>query len=213
MSYEFIKRLSDLIMAALLGILSLPICVITAIAIKLESPDGPVFADIPLRAGRLGKKFRLYKFRSMIPNAHELLRTDPKFKELYEQYKKGSYKLTVDPRVTQVGKFIRKYSIDEIPQFINVLKGDMSVIGPRPYYPDELEDQQKKYPHTQHLVKVALSVRPGITGQWQVNGRSDINFDKRIEMDANYASKLSLWYDLKILLKTPIAMISGKGAV
>ena len=213
MSYSTLKRLVDVLLAIGLGLFFLPACLVAAVAIKLETPQGPVFADIPLRAGRFGKKFRLYKFRSMIPNAHDLLRTDPRFKELYELYKKGSYKLMDDPRVTSVGKFIRKYSIDEVPQFINVLKGDMSVIGPRPYYPDELEDQQKKYPHTQHLVKVALSVRPGITGQWQVSGRIDIIFDKRIELDAHYAENMSLWYDLKILFKTPVAMLSGKGAV
>lgn len=213
MSYEYIKRIMDIILAVVLGILFSPICLITAAAIKLESPNGPIFADIPLRMGRDGHRFRLHKFRSMIPNAHSLLRTDPKFKQLFEEYKKSSFKLHNDPRVTKVGKLIRKYSLDEIPQFINVIKGDMSVVGPRPYYPDEIEVQQEKYPHTKRLIKAALSVRPGITGHWQVNGRSDINFDKRIEMDAAYAQNLSLWYDLKILIKTPLAMISGRGAV
>ncbi|HJZ05782.1 hypothetical protein A2634_03775 [Candidatus Amesbacteria bacterium RIFCSPHIGHO2_01_FULL_48_32] len=216
--YSHLKRAIDIVSALVLGILSLPICVMTAIAIKLESPDGPIFADIPLRMGRNGLRFRLYKFRSMIPNAHALLRTDPKFKQLFEEYKKSSFKLHNDPRVTKIGKLIRKYSIDEIPQFINVLKGDMSIVGPRPYYPDEIEIQQEKYPHTKGLIKNALSVRPGITGHWQVNGRSDINFDKRIEMDAQYASIISnslwsaLWYDLKILFKTPLAVLSGRGA-
>ncbi len=202
----------DILMATCLGFVFLPICVITAIAIKLESPNGPIFADTPKRVGKNGKLFYAYKFRSMIPNAHVLLRTDPKFKKLYEDLKRNSFKLHHDPRVTRVGRFIRKYSIDEFPQFINVIRGDMSLIGPRPYYEEELESQQEKYPHTKHLVKLALSVRPGITGQWQVSGRSQINFDKRIEMDAHYAEHLSLWYDLKILLKTPFAMISGRGA-
>ena len=112
-----------------------------------------------------------------------------------------------------MGKFIRKYSLDEVPQFINILKGEMSLIGPRPYYSDELEEQQAKYPQTQDLVKKALSVRPGVTGIWQVSGRSDINFDKRIEMDSHYAENMNLWYDLKILLKTPFVMLSGKGAL
>ena len=156
--------------------------VITAIAIKLETP-GPVFADTPGRVGKNGKIFRLYKFRSMIVGAHQLLRTDPRFKELFEEYKKSSYKLHDDPRWTKVGKFIRKYSIDEIPQFINILRGEMSIVGPRPYYPDELEDQQKKYPQTKELVKEVLSVKPGVTGEWQVSGRSEVNFDKRIAMD------------------------------
>ena len=112
-----------------------------------------------------------------------------------------------------MGRFIRKYSLDEVPQFINVLLGDMSLIGPRPYYKDELEEQQSKYPFTKESVRRTLSVRPGITGIWQVSGRSEVNFDKRIEMDAHYAQKMNLWYDLKILLKTPLVMLSGKGAV
>lgn len=213
MNYDDFKRVMDIFLAIVLGIIFFPVCILAAIAIKLESPDGPVFADIPNRVGKDGKLFKLYKFRSMIPDAHLLLRTDPKFKKLFEEYKKSSFKLYDDPRVTQVGKFIRKYSIDEVPQLVNILRGEMSLIGPRPYFADELEDQQKKYPHTQKLVRQALSVRPGITGQWQVSGRSEVNFDKRIEMDAHYASEKSLWYDLKILLKTPLVMLSGKGAV
>lgn len=190
----------------------MPICILTAIAIKIDSP-GPVFADTPPRVGKDGKLFRLYKFRSMIVNAHKLLRTDPRFKKLYEEYKKSSYKLKNDPRVTRVGRFIRRHSIDEIPQLINVLKGEMSIIGPRPYYPDELEEQQKKYPHTRKYVREVLKVKPGITGLWQVSGRSEINFDKRIKLDAKYAQKKSILLDLVILLKTPWAMISGKGAI
>jgi lipopolysaccharide/colanic/teichoic acid biosynthesis glycosyltransferase len=212
MSYIQAKRILDIFLALSLGIVLSPVCVITAIAIKIESPNGPVFADTPKRVGKEGKLFYAYKFRSMIPNAHTLLRNDPKFKEYYETLKKNSFKLYDDPRVTKVGKFIRKYSIDEFPQLINVLRGEMSLIGPRPYYEEELESQQRNYPHTKHLVKMALSVRPGITGQWQVSGRSKINFDKRIEMDAHYAKNVSLWYDFKILLKTPLAVVSGKGA-
>jgi len=149
----------------------------------------------------------------MIVDAHKLLRTDPRFKKLYREYKKSSYKLFEDPRITLVGKFIRKHSIDEIPQLLNVLKGEMSIVGPRPYYPDELREQQKQYPHTKELVNEVLSVKPGITGFWQVSGRSAVNFDKRIEMDAYYARKRSILLDILILLKTPWIMISGKGAV
>lgn len=213
MSYSTLKRLMDVALALVLGMLFFPIGILVAIAIKLESPGGTVFLnDTPPRVGKDGKLFYTYKFRSMIPNAHALIRTDPAFRQALEEYKKNSYKLKNDPRVTRVGRFIRKYSLDEVPQFINVLKGDMSLIGPRPYFADELEEQQKKYPFTRELVKDALSVRPGITGQWQVSGRSHINFDKRIEMDAHYANHKNLWYDLKILLKTPIVMISGQGA-
>src|SRR3989344_3107186 len=213
MQYSDLKRVMDIVYAITLGIVFGPVCLLTAIAIKLESPNGPVFADIPNRVGKNGKLFKLYKFRSMIPDAHELLRTVPQLKKLFDEYKRSSFKLHNDPRVTKVGKFIRKYSIDEMPQIFNILKGEMSLIGPRPYFADELEDQQKKYPHTLDLVKMALSVRPGITGQWQVSGRSEINFDKRIDMDAHYAENMNLWYDLKILLKTPFVMLSGKGAV
>jgi lipopolysaccharide/colanic/teichoic acid biosynthesis glycosyltransferase len=149
----------------------------------------------------------------MIENAHSILREDPKYRELYKQYKNDSYKLFNDPRVTRVGRFIRKHSLDEIPQLINVFKGDMSLVGPRAYYPDELRDQQKKYPNTKELVKEVLSIKPGITGVWQVSGRSEVNFDKRIAIDASYARKHSIFYDILILLKTPLAMISGKGAV
>jgi lipopolysaccharide/colanic/teichoic acid biosynthesis glycosyltransferase len=212
MLYRLSKRIVDLVGAILLLILFSPAILITAILIKLTS-SGPVFADTPKRVGQYGKLFYPYKFRSMILNAHKLLRTDKRFKKLYQQYKKSSYKLHEDPRVTKVGKFIRKHSIDEVPQLLNVLKGEMSIVGPRPYYPDELEDQQKKYPKTKKLVKEMLVVKPGITGYWQVTGRSEINFDKRIEMDAYYARKKSIWLDMLILLKTPWAMISGKGAV
>jgi len=211
MYYASTKRTIDIIGSIISLILFFPLLLITAFLIKMTSP-GPVFADIPNRVGKGGKLFRIYKFRSMIMNAHKLMKKDPEFKDLYEEYKRSSYKLYKDPRVTKVGKIIRKYSIDEMPQFINVLRGE-SIVGPRAYYPDELDDQQKKYPHTKALVKEVLEVRPGITGYWQVTGRSEVNFDKRIEMDAYYARKKSLTFDILIILKTPWAMISGKGAV
>lgn len=190
----------------------LPICVVTAIAIVADS-RGPVFADTPQRVGKNGKLFKLFKFRSMVVNAHEKLRSDPKLAKLYSEYKRNSYKLMDDPRVTRVGRFIRKHSLDEIPQLANVIRGDMSLVGPRPYYPDELVEQQRKYPHTKNLVKIVLSAKPGITGHWQVFGRSEVNFDKRIKMDADYVKKQSLLMDFSILFRSPWAMISGKGAV
>lgn len=212
MWYEIQKRIIDLVGGIILLIIFSPIMLLTAIAIKLTS-KGPVFADIPKRVGKNGKLFRLYKFRSMFVNAHNLMKTDPRFKKLFQEYKKSSYKLYKDPRVTKLGKFIRKYSIDETPQFINVIKGEMSIVGPRAYFPDELEDQQRKYIKTKPLVKEMLTIKPGITGYWQVTGRSEVNFDKRIEMDAYYARKRSILLDILILFKTPWAMISGKGAV
>ena len=207
-----VKRLFDLVAATVLLIIFSPICLIVVIAIKLDS-KGPVFADVPERVGQNGKKFKMYKFRSMISNAHYLLRTDPKFKELFQEYKKGSYKLKNDPRITKVGKFIRKHSLDEIPQLINVIAGQMSLVGPRAYYADELENQQKEFPHVKKLVKKVLSVKPGITGLWQVTGRSEINFDERIVIDSKYVDKVSLFFDIYIMLKTPWVMVTGKGAV
>lgn len=211
-AYLVAKRLMDIVFSILLLIVFSPVILIVSIAIKLDS-QGPVLADTPSRVGKNGRLFKMYKFRSMIQNAHEILRENPKYAELFDSYKKGSYKLHNDPRITKIGKFIRKYSLDEIPQFLNVLMGDMSLVGPRAYYPDELRDQQKEYPHTQDAVKIVLSVKPGITGYWQVGGRSEINFDKRIEMDAHYVKKRSILYDLSIIAKTPWAMISGKGAL
>lgn len=210
--YEFIKRTVDLILSVILLIFFFPICILTAVAIVFGS-HGPILADTPERVGKNGERFKMYKFRSMVQNAHEILREDPHFSALYQKYKKGSYKLRDDPRITPAGRFIRKHSIDEIPQLINVLRGEMSVVGPRAYYPDELREQQEKYPHTKDLVKVVLSVRPGITGAWQVSGRSEVNFDKRIKIDAEYVRRKSILYDMIIILKTPWAMISGKGAL
>lgn len=210
--YDIFKRIFDIVGSILLSVFFFPVALITGIFITLDS-TGPILADTPQRVGRNGKLFKLYKFRSMVIHAHEKLRSDPKFSKLYTQYKRNSYKLAKDPRVTSVGRFIRKHSIDEIPQLLNVLRGEMSLVGPRPYYPDELVEQQRKYPHTKKLVKIVLSAKPGITGHWQVSGRSEVNFDKRIQMDADYVKKRSLYMDIVILLKSPWAMISGKGAV
>ena len=187
---------------------------LTVAVLILLTSKGPIFADTPKRVGKNGKKFFAYKFRSMIVNAHTILQKDPKYKKYLKELKEGgNYKIMNDPRVTPIGRFIRKHSIDEIPQLLNVLKGDMSIVGPRPYYPDELEHQKKKFPGTEKYVKDMQMVKPGITGYWQVTGRSNVKFDDRIEMDAFYARKKSILLDILILLKTPWIMISGKGAV
>jgi len=209
---RFLKRFLDIVFSLILIILFLPLIIIIAILIKLDS-EGPIFADVPERVGENGKKFKMYKFRSMIVNAHYLLRTDKRFKKLYEEYKRGNYKLKDDPRVTKIGIFLRKHSLDEIPQLLNVLKGEMSLVGPRAYYPDELKNQQKKFPHTKSLFKKVLSVKPGITGLWQVSGRSNLDFEKRIVLDSYYVDNISFFNDLKIILKTPWIMITGKGAI
>lgn len=208
MIYDTIKRFLDIIISSFCLIFFSPLLILSAIAIKLDS-KGPIFYT-PERVGKYGKLFKMYKFRSMIENAEEILKTN---KELLEEYKRNSYKLFNDPRITKVGRILRKYSIDEMPQFWNVFKGEMSIVGPRAYLPNELEEQQEVYSHTKPFVQTILTVKPGITGYWQVSGRSEINFDKRIEMDAIYARKRSLLEDIKIILKTPYVMVTGRGAV
>lgn len=211
MFYNFLKRILDIVGSVVLLTVLSPIMLLTAVAIRIDSP-GPIFADTPPRVGLGGKLIRVYKFRSMIPNAQKLLMTDPRLKRLFDEYKKNNYKLKEDPRITRVGKFIRKYSIDESPQFFNVLLGTMSLVGPRPYYEFELREQLDKYSQTKEAIDKVHTVKPGITGFWQVSGRSEVNFDKRIFMDAEYAGKRDILYDILILLKTPFAILSGKGA-
>lgn len=214
--YKPTKRAID-IMSSIIGLIILiPVFIIVAILIKLDSP-GPVFFT-PIRVGKNGGLFKMYKFRSMcmykvgnnLVHAHEVLLRD---KKMLEEYKRNSYKLKDDPRITNFGRFLRKSSIDELPQLLNILRGEMSLVGPRAYLPDELTEQQEVYPETKPLVKTLLTARPGLTGYWQVSGRSDINFDKRIEMDAAYVKRRSLIYDFWLILKTIPALISAKGAV
>lgn len=216
MFYYTTKRAMDIILSILLIILFSPIMFVTAIIILITYP-GPILVEKNnmhmKRIGKNGKIFRLYKFRSMPVNSDHLITEDPKFKKLYQEWKMSNFKLHEDPRVTKFGKLIRKYSIDEMPQLFNVLRGEMSLVGPRPYHVDEIEEQQIRYPGTEKYVRETQTVKPGITGFWQVMGRSNINFDRRIQMDADYARKKSLLMDLFIILKTPIAMISGVGAV
>lgn len=210
--YKFLKRSLD-IFGSIAGLILLsPVFLLVALAIRIDS-KGPILADTPMRVGKNGKLFKMYKFRSMIANAHEILRTDPRFKKFYEEYKQSNYKLSKDPRITRVGKFIRKFSLDELPQFLNVLRGEMSLVGPRAYYPDELVEQQKNYPESKKFVKIILSGKPGVTGLWQVTGRSEIDFEKRVKMDAIYVKKKSILYDFWIILKTIPAVLSGRGAV
>lgn len=209
MFYDAIKRIIDIILSIILIIVFSPILLFIPILIKLDSP-GPVFADIPERVGKHKKPFHMYKFRSMIANAHKVLRTDPNFRRLYQEYKKHSYKLKDDPRVTRMGKFLRRFDLDELPQVFNVLKGEMSIVGPRAYYPDELKEQQRVYPETKAAIKKILTAKPGISGLWQVTGRSEVNFDKRVKIDLSYVENQSVLQDLIILAKTPWAMLLKK---
>jgi len=206
--YFFIKRIID-ILGALVGIiLFAPIMLFTSLFILVVSP-GPVLAITKPRMGKNGKYFNLLKFRSMIPDAQKWLESQP---ELLKKYKENNFKLDPDPRLILGGKFIRKYSIDELPQFFNILIGDMSLVGPRAYFDFELTDQLKNYPETKDDIDKMRLSKPGLTGTWQVSGRSGIGFVERIKMDAEYSKRQSVLYDLYILFKTPYVVIFGKGA-
>ncbi len=214
MFYDFSKRVLDIIGAIVGLVIFSPLMLAIAIAIKFDSA-GPVLADpdTPMRVGKEGKLFKLHKFRSMFKGAFEALHHDPKWKKVLAEFKKNDYKLAYDPRITRVGRFIRKTSLDELPQFWNILKGEMSLVGPRAYYPFELNEQQQKYPESREFVKIILSAKPGLTGLWQVSGRSNINFDKRVELDAQYVQRRSVLYDIYLILKTVPAVLFGRGAV
>lgn len=204
--YKVVKRLID-ILGGLVGcVLLVPITVAVYIARKvLKENDGPMFYE-QLRVGKNGKEFRFYKFRSMVVNAdeklEEYLEQNEEAREEYKKYKK----LKHDPRITKIGEFLRKTSIDEFPQFINVLKGDMSLVGPRPYLHREIQDMGDSY-------ETVISVKPGLTGYWQVNGRSDKDFKERTEMDVAYVHDRTLWLDIKLLMKTVLKIFKKEGAV
>lgn len=202
--YKITKRIIDIIGGLVGTILLIPITIILYIVTLFSKENkGPLFFE-QLRIGKNGKEFRLYKFRSMVMHADEklweYLNNNPEAKEEYKKYKK----LKEDPRITKLGKFLRKTSLDEFPQFINVLKGDMSLVGPRPYLYREKEDMGKKYDEI-------IKVKPGLTGYWQVNGRSDVDFDERLGMDVDYIENRTLWMDFKILVKTILKIFGKKG--
>ncbi|MCX7920943.1 MAG: sugar transferase [Clostridia bacterium] len=196
--YIIAKRLFDIMIALVAIILLLPVFIITAIAIRVESPGQVIFTQ--KRNGLKGKIFRMYKFRSMVINAEKLLSE----LESKNEVSGHMFKIRNDPRITRVGKIIRKTSIDELPQLFNVLKGDMSIVGPRPPIVREVE----KYDPWHNL---RLSVRPGLTGLWQVSGRNDIGFDEMVRLDLRYIRERSFWYDVKIMLKTiPVLLGDSK---
>ncbi|MBN1494856.1 sugar transferase [Candidatus Peregrinibacteria bacterium] len=193
-----IKRIFD-IFGAVCGLIVLsPIFLITAIAVKLDSKGTVIFKYLDdgsrvKRVGEHGKLFNFYKFRSMYPNTHNLRYTE--LARLNKRAGTPMVKIKNDPRVTRVGKFIRKTSIDELPQLWNVLKGDMSLVGPRPHLPEEVAKYEKHH-------KFALAIKPGITGPAQIAGRSDLDFEQEIQLDTYYIENWSLWLDIKIILKT-----------
>ena len=201
-----IKRLVDIIAGLVGTILLIPITICIYIAKKiLKEDDGPIFYD-HLRIGKDGKHFKLYKYRSMIVGADEILKEYlAENEEARIEFEKNQ-KLKNDPRITKLGNFLRKTSLDEFPQFINVLKGDMSLVGPRPIVDREVELFGDK-------MKTVHSVRPGLTGYWAANGRSDTTYEQRVEMEAYYAENFSLLLDIKIILKTIKSVIKKEGAI
>ncbi|HBM81114.1 MAG: sugar transferase [Clostridiales bacterium] len=187
--YLFFKRLFDIVCSLFAIIILSPLFIVTAILIKLDS-NGPVFF-IQKRCGKGAKEFNMLKFRSMVCNAEELL---DNLKEKNEQTG-PAFKIKDDPRITRVGKFIRKTSIDELPQLFNILKGDMSIVGPRPPLPREV----KQYGPYE---KLRLAVKPGLTCYWQVMGRDSIGFDEWVKLDIKYIQDRNFWLDLKLIFKT-----------
>jgi lipopolysaccharide/colanic/teichoic acid biosynthesis glycosyltransferase len=200
----FLKRWLDVILSLMIAAIFLPVWLIVPIVIWLDSGWPIIYSH--RRLGRNGREFWLYKFRTMIKNADEVLYK--KNKRLLQKFKAGDWKLAADPRITRLGRFLRNLTIDEFPQLFNVLKGEMSLVGPRAYMPRELKEQTKKYPVTRPWLKTILTVKPGITGPWQTSGRNEIPFDKRAELDFNYAQGYNFWWDMKIIFKTPPAMLS-----
>jgi len=211
MFYRIIKRIVDFVFALLGIILLLPLFVIISLFIWFYD-RGCIFVPVPRRlTGKNRNEFFMYKFRSMKPNAHEDMLNNPEYSEIKKKWLDNDRKLKTneDPRITPIGKILRKTDLDEFPQLLNVLKGEMSIVGPRPMYSDEIIDLPIEY--SKYLEDI-FSVKPGITSLWAVSGRNEISFKERLELEAEYAKKQSLLLDLKILLKTPKIVITRKGA-
>ena len=202
---RLIKRIFDLVMGLIICIPAVPILILCYFWVKFDS-KGPVFFNAK-RIGKGGKEFTCYKFRSMYVNSDEILQKylaeNPKAKKEWDEFKKLH---DYDPRVTKAGRIMRRTSLDELPQLLNVLKGEMSLVGPRPYLPREIKDMGEFY-------KIIIQTVPGITGYWQVNGRSDVTFEGRLKMDNWYIHNWSVWIDMVLLFKTIKAVFFSKGAV
>lgn len=201
LAYSFFKRSFDIISATIGLIVLLPLFLVLAILVKLDS-KGPIFFSHK-RIGKNKKTIGIYKFRSMVSNSDEVFKNFTK--EQREEFEKN-FKLDDDPRITKVGNFLRKTSLDELPQLLNIIKGDMSVVGPRPIVNAEVE----KYGV---YADKMFSVKPGLTGFWQANGRSDTTYEERVQMDMYYIDNRSFLLDIKIILKTIISVIKKEGAV
>lgn len=198
--YLMVKRALDIVLAALGLICLTPVFLIVAILIKLEDPRGPIFFG-QIRVGKDEKPFRMYKFRSMVSNAEELLHGLLKQNEIHG----AMFKMKADPRITRVGKFIRKTSIDELPQLWNVIIGDMSIVGPRPPLPREVAEYTS-------YDKLRLKAMPGCTGLWQISGRNELSFDEMVELDLVYIEQRSMFVDFKIMFKTFRLLLGAKDA-
>ncbi len=201
--YLFIKRIFDIICGLLGIIVLLPVSIIVKISYMLNGDFHSIFL-CQKRIGKNGKEFNFYKYRTMVINADEVLKELMKEKEIAKEYKENK-KLKNDPRVTKAGKILRRLSIDELPQFINVLIGNMTMIGNRPYLPREKEDMGKYF---DDIVKT----KPGITGYWQVSGRSDLSFNQRLKLESYYSNNQGIKIDTKIFIKTFSAVLGKKGA-
>ena len=197
--YQFTKRLFDIVISLISLLALIPVFIIIALAIKLDS-KGPVFYA-QTRVGKKGKRFKMYKFRSMCKDA------DKKLPEIYHLNEKDGpvFKISNDPRITRVGQFIRKTSIDELPQFLNILRGDMSVVGPRPPLIKEVSQ------YTPYQAQ-RLNVKPGLTCYWQISGRSNVSFQEWVELDLKYINERGMLTDLKIIFRTIPAVLFGIGA-
>lgn len=201
-----VKRIIDIFCSTIFLIIFSPILLVVIILIRITSPGPVIFKQ--KRVGQ-NEEFFMYKFRSMrVGDNDKYLKEN--YPELWEKYKNNDWKLSADedPRITKIGKFIRATSIDEMPQFINVLKGEMSLVGPRAYRDQELHEYAKKYPNTKKYIEIIRTAKPGITGLWQVSGRNDLPFEKRAKMDADYIENRSLRQEIAIIFKTPMAMFS-----
>lgn len=200
-TYEALKRLADVLIAAISIVVFSPIMLIVMLIIRLDSKGPVIFGHT--RIGKNGEKIKVYKFRTMYENSKELFEQfTPEQKKEYEE----NFKLDNDPRVTKVGRFLRKTSLDELPQLLNILKGNMSIVGPRPI----VDAEKEKYGI--YFDKL-ISVTPGLTGYWQANGRSDTTYEERVQMDMYYIDNRSILMDIKIILKTFISVIKKEGAV
>ena len=199
-SSVFFKRFMDILLSIIALLLGSPVFLITALLVKVTSPGPIIFSQV--RVGRYGRHFKFYKFRSMYIDA------EARKAELLKHNESGDgviFKMKHDPRITPVGRFIRKFSIDELPQLFNVILGDMSLVGPRPPLPSEVRTYSLEE-------RKRLNITPGITCIWQVSGRSELPFSKQIALDKEYISSRSVWKDFLILLKTVPAILTGKGA-